>query len=360
MNTETMTSWQDFLAQHGAHIVDQKVQGFAIATEAHFLIGSNGTAGFISALTDQALLLATGEDAASFLHNQLSNDVEKLGQDNAKLACYCTPKGRMIASFVYWKTTDGIVLQLHASIKTAIHKRLQMFILRAKAKLSDISNEQVVLGLGGQAAEAALTTWFPSLPQQIYGKVDTAFGTLIRVADAHQIPRYQWIATNAIAQQVWPQLSKQLQPVDTSVWHLTNIQAGVAQIIDKTQEKFVPQMVNFELIGGVNFKKGCYPGQEIVARSQYLGKLKRRMAIARIAHDASNPIWAGSEVFAATEGDQPCGMIVNAEMEDAQHSLCLVEMKVADQENGDIHLGSATGEQLLFLPLPYAVVDITA
>ncbi|MCU6433387.1 folate-binding protein [Undibacterium sp. Jales W-56] len=348
MNTETMTSWQDFLAQHGHQSSAPVWQSAALQS------------GFVAALTDQALLLATGEDAPTFLHNQLTNDVEHLESDQARLACYCSPKGRMIASILYWKTGEGIVLQLHHSIKAAIHKRLQMFILRAKAKLLDISLDQVVLGIGGAAAAGVLSRWFPALPQQTYAKIDNQFGSLIRVSDASTSARYQWITTNAIAQDIWPILSKELSAVDASAWRLTEIQAGIPQIVDKTQDQFVPQMVNFELIGGVNFKKGCYPGQEIVARSQYLGKLKRRMALARIAHQGDQPIAPGTEVFTAEEAGQPCGMIVNAELVEAGQCLCLVEIKVADQEAGTIHLASAAGPVLVFLALPYPVIDVTA
>ncbi|MFZ6845075.1 YgfZ/GcvT domain-containing protein [Undibacterium sp. RuTC16W] len=351
MNTETMTSCQDFLTQY------DKTNGLPAWQSPTVQALQTG---FVAALTDQALLLATGEDAATFLHNQLTNDVEHLKDDQAKLACYCSPKGRMIASFLYWKTSEGIVLQLHESIKPMIHKRLQMFILRAKAKLQDISTDQLVLGLGGAAAPSVLSRWFPDLPREAYAKTETSFGTLIRVSDADHIARYQWSTSNAIAQEVWPLLEKELVMVDASAWRLTNIQAGIPQIIDKTQEKFVPQMVNFELIGGVNFKKGCYPGQEIVARSQYLGKLKRRMALARIAYDGDQAIMPGTEVFTSEEEAQPCGMIVNAEWASEGVCLCLVEIKVADQEAGSIHLGSSTGSILTFLPLPYPVIDVTA
>ncbi|MBI3283986.1 MAG: folate-binding protein YgfZ [Burkholderiales bacterium] len=343
--------WQEFLAQQGAQISEQQdVQGCAAGWDSAALQD-----GFIAALNDLGLILASGEDAASFLHNQLSNDVERLATDEVRRAAYCSPKGRMLASFLYWKNADGVVLQLSKAIQPAVQKRLQMFVLRAKAKLSDFGAGRVLLGLGGAAAGASLQAWFPQLPA-IDGKTDNQYGTLLRLADANQTARYQWIASAEIAQLAWPQLSATLKPVNTSAWRLTEIQAGIAQIIAATQEQFVPQMVNFELIGGVNFRKGCYPGQEIVARSQYLGKLKRRMAIAEIATDE---VTAGMEVFAASEPGQPCGMIVNAERNGTVSSLVLVEIKLSDLEDGDIRLGSASGMALRFQPLPYAITDVT-
>jgi len=313
-------------------------------------------ASFVAPLADLGLIALTGEDAASFLHTQLTNDVQNLAAGQARLAGYCSPKGRLLATFLMWKSGDSILLQLPRSLQAAIQKRLQMFVMRAKAKLADVSDAQVILGLAGNAAGAALAPWFPALPAGPYAKVDNEHGTLIRVADAGSAPRYQWIASPAHAIAAWPQLSKSLQPVAASAWRLGDILAGVPQITLPTQEQFVPQMINFEVIGGVNFKKGCYPGQEIVARSQYLGKLKRRAVLASVA---ATGIAAGAEVFSSADPDQPCGMIVNAEADSAGSSRCLLEIKLAALENGTIHLGSTGGAQLQFQALPYSIVDVT-
>lgn len=312
--------------------------------------------GFVSALTDLSLIQVSGDDAASYLHNQLSNDIEHLDATAARLAAYCTPKGRMLASLFIWKTSEGIFLQLSASIQASIQKRLQMFVMRAKAKLLNVSAEYIMLGLGGATASKTLQQWFVQLPADINSKVDNEYGSLIRVADAFGHARYQWIVKAEVLEHSWPRLQQELQAVDASVWRRAEILAGIPRIIDKTQEQFVPQMINFELIGGVNFKKGCYPGQEIVARSQYLGKLKRRMSIATIA---STEVLAGLELFAADDASQPCGMIVNAELNSDKDSICLAELKVAVQESGQIHLGSSDGPVLTFLPLPYPMLDIT-
>jgi folate-binding protein YgfZ len=174
------------------------------------------------------------------------------------------------------------------------------------------------------------------------------------MADASGAPRYQWITTIDTAQHAWPRLVDTLQPVGTHTWRLADIEAGIPRITQPTQEQFVPQMVNFEAIGGVNFRKGCYPGQEIVARSQYLGKLKRRMA--RASTEAAD-VQAGMEVFSSADPQQPCGMIVNAEARSPNRFDCLVELKTAAMETGTIHLGSADGPALTFKPLPYPLPD---
>lgn len=348
-----MTPWLDFLAHHGAQFS---------AEAAPQLLSFGGSAtetartNFIAPLTHLGLIAATGDEAAHFLHNQLTNDVEHLGTAQARLAGYCSPKGRLLASLLIWKNADGILLQLPREIQPSVQKRLQMFILRAKAKLADVGDEHVMLGLAGPAAASALLPWFPELPLAIYDKIDTDAGTLIRHPNAFGIPRYQWITTPALAMQAWPQLSAVLQPAAPDAWRLADIEGGVPQITAATQEQFVPQMINFELIGGVNFKKGCYPGQEIVARSQYLGKLKRRMMHARVE---AGDVAAGAEIFASDDRGQPCGMVVNAARADAQSFDCLVEIKLAATD-GEVRLGSAEGPLLSFRPLPYPLTDPAA
>jgi folate-binding protein YgfZ len=350
-----MNTWLQFLTRQGAQLQ---------ASDASEVVGfdHNGThagpatnlAAFVAPLTDLGLIAATGEEAAAFLHNQLTNDVEHLGSADARLAGYCSPKGRLLATFLMWKSADAIMLQVPLQIQPAVQKRLQMFILRTKAKLVDRSDEYVALGLAGEPAAAVLTQWFPTLPAAPYSKVESEAGTLIRMPDAFNAPRYQWIASVDAAQQAWAALTKALTPVGTQVWRLAEINAGVPQITQPTQERFVPQMVNFELIGGVNFKKGCYPGQEIVARSQYLGKLKRRMVLASVDTREASP---GMEVFSSADPEQPCGMIVNAEPNSSGGADCLVELKLAALEDGTVHLGSAAGATLRFNPLPYRLPD---
>lgn len=347
-----MTSWPEFLALQGARFSDEarpQVTDFGAAPSA-----ATARTDFVAPLTHLGLIAASGDEAAHFLHNQLTNDVEHLPSDTARLAAYCSPKGRMLASFLIWKSADAIHLELSADIQPLVQKRLQMFILRAKAKLKDMTPDSVILGLAGAAAQNVLAAWFPVLPAAPWAKADSAAGTLIRVADAFGAPRYQWITTPALAIQSWPALTQALTPVGPQAWRLGEIDAGIPLITQATQEKFVPQMINYEAIGGVNFKKGCYPGQEIVARSQYLGKLKRRMLPASVA---APDVSAGTEIFSAADPEQPCGMVVNAERRDDGSTDCLVEIKLAAREAANIHLGSAGGPQLAFSALPYALPD---
>lgn len=352
---EINNRWLSFLVQQGAQLSDG---------EPHDIVGFQGTSqdtslrvlqdeGFICALPGLGLTQASGEDAAHFLHSQLTNDVEHLGNGEARLAAYCSPKGRMLASMLMWRTEQNIFLQLPREIQAALQKRLQMFVLRAKVKLTDVSDSLVTVGLTGKDIPALLAPWFNVFPGAPYAKVESAAGSLIRVADAQGLPRYLWIAPVETAEAAWTELTNKLPSRASAAWRLGDIRAGIGHIVKATQEQFVPQMVNFEVVGGVNFRKGCYPGQEIVARSQYLGKLKRRMVRAVIA--TQSPVIAGMEVFSIADPEQPCGMIVNAEFAAPGHAECLVEIKMNVLNEGDVRLGSANGPLLKFEPLPYVL-----
>ena len=341
---QTMTSWQELVEQDGSDLPQDSLQ-----------------AGFVAPLSHLGLLALSGDDAVSFLHRQLTNDVEHLRAHEARLAGYCTPQGRLLATFLLWKTQRQILLQLPRDIQPALQKRLQMFVLRDKVTIADASEQFVLLGLGGRAAEEALASWFPQLPAEPYTRTEGEAGSLIRVADAFGAPRYEWIASADTVAKVWPALSANLTPASANAWKLAEIDAGIPLIAASTQEQFVPQMLNYELVGGVSFKKGCYPGQEIVARTQYLGKAKRRMLAATVDLPAGMPpTLAGTDLYSATDPSQPCGKIVNAARESAAQVRCLASLRLDTPVAGAVHLGSADGPVLHFRPLPYALPDAEA
>ena len=345
-----MLNWTDTLTSLGARFhIDEAAQ---VEDFGRPLAAAELADGFVAPVTDLGIIAVEGDDAASFLHNQLTNDVEHLGRNEARLAGYCTPKGRLQATFLYWRDAEAVFLQLPRAIQPPLQKRLAMFVLRAKAKLRDATAEApfaAVLGLGGAKAETALRRHVAELPAAPYGKVDGPLGTVIRLADVFGAPRYLWLTTAETATAALPGLAGELALGGNQAWQLAAIHAGVPQITAATQEQFVPQMVNLELLGGVNFKKGCYPGQEIVARSQYLGKLKRRTALATVANPAAR---AGDEVFSMADPGQPCGMVVNAAENGLGGADLLVEMKL-DALGEDVRHGAADGPALSFQHMPY-------
>ncbi|MDR6423043.1 folate-binding protein YgfZ [Paraburkholderia phenoliruptrix] len=309
--------------------------------------------GAYAVLTQFGVIDATGDDAASFLHGQLTNDTQHLDAANARLAGYCSAKGRLLASFLTWRSGDAIRLLVSKDVQAAVQKRLSMFILRAKAKLADASGELAVIGLAGDVRKA-LSGVFDALPDGVHVKVDGAAGSLIRVPDACERLRYLWIGPKAQIEAQLPALGEKLKQVSPAVWDWLDIRAGEPRITQPVVEQFVPQMVNFDVLGAVNFKKGCYPGQEVVARSQYRGTIKRRTSLANVAGELDS-VKAGAELFHSDDPGQPCGMVVNAAS--ARHGGVdvLVEIKLAALEGGSVHLGAADGPALRFLALPYGL-----
>ena len=338
-----MDHWNDYLAAIGSDDTASAPAGGGALNVDRL------AAGFVAVIDSCGLIGVTGEDAASFLHNQLTNDVQHLATNEARLAGYCSPKGRLLASFLMWRSPDTVYLMLPRPLQAALQKRLSMFVMRARARLADASEGVVMLGLGGAGAAAALAALTGSVPAAPYARCDGQWGTVIRVADAFGAPRLLWLTSPEQARAAIDGLRASLALGGDQAWELSSIHAAVPVITAPTQEQFVPQMVNFELLGGVNFKKGCYPGQEIVARSQYLGKLKRRTALASVAAIAD----AGAEVFADSDPGQPCGMVVNAAANGAGGTDVLVELKLAALDGGAVRLGGADGAQLQLLPMPY-------
>ena len=336
--SESVLSWPDFLAGHGA----TPASGGSPDALA-FPLPENPLRGFLCPLTHLGVISATGDDAENFLHNQLTNDVLGLGNDRAHLAGYCSPKGRLLATMLLWKAGGEILLALPRELLPATMKRLQMFVLRSKVKLEDAGERLPLFGIATDP-DAGM-----HLPPAAWQRFPAEGGTLIRVPDAGGLQRALWAGPVQAAPAAWLRHAASLPPAPASLWRWTEILAGVPQVVEATREQFVPQMINLELVGGVNFRKGCYPGQEIVARSQYLGKLKRRALLA--FSDSANAI-AGAEVFSDADPAQPCGMIVNAERGADGRIACLVELKM-EVAGTPVHVGAADGPLLSFGELPY-------
>jgi folate-binding protein YgfZ len=295
-----------------------------------------------------------GDDAATFLHSQLTNDIEHLDAASARLAGYCSPKGRLLASFLAWRAGHDVRLLVSKDLQAAVQKRLSMFVLRAKAKLADASGALAVVGFAGDV-RGALSSIFDALPDGVHVKVDGPAGALIRMPDAAGRPRYLWIGARADVDARLAALDgpgSALTAVSPAIWDWLDVRAGEARITQPTVEQFVPQMVNFDVVGAVNFRKGCYPGQEIVARSQYRGTIKRRTALAHVDGDLDT-VHAGIELFHSDDPGQPCGMIVNAAYAPSGGVDVLAEIKLAALEGGGVRLGAADGPALAFEPLPY-------
>ena len=296
----------------------------------------------IAPLPHLGIIRAAGADAASFLHNQLTNDVLLMTEGQCRLAAFCNAKGRMQASFVVYKrSAEEVLLICRQDLIAQTVKRLSMFVLRAKAKLSDATAEFQLLGLAGDAALHVLN----GASSEPWLRHASGAADVLTLYPALGQARSFWIAPKEAARPEGASLSADL-------WQVGEVMSGIAWVELATFEAFVPQMLNFESVDGVNFKKGCYPGQEVVARSQFRGTLKRRAFI--VQSDA--PMMAGQELFSSLDTTQPCGLVAQAAHDGADH-VAVVELQLSATENSSLHLGAVDGPALRLLPLPYALRD---
>ena len=294
------TIWQDFLKTRGARFDQGVVADFGHPTDE---LAATRAGTVLVPLDHLALFECTGEDATSFLHNQLTSDVNHLDAGTAQHSSWCTHKGRMQASFILYRQGADYRALLSADLLDSTLKQLQRYVLRANAQLRDLSNEQIAIGVSGPQAGESLRAAGLTVPEVPMTALDAGTGTTIRL-DAQ---RFIVIADAAAAPALYDRLAGVARPAGVPVWHWLDIEAGIVLVTADTKEEFVPQMVNFDKIGGVSFHKGCYPGQEVVARAQYLGKIKRHLYQIR----TNGPMVAGGSLFLAGKSEQPCGLIAN-------------------------------------------------
>lgn len=327
--------WQEFLAANGARIDGQLVTDFGDPA-AEWAAAEAGT--IVAPLTHLALIEVAGPDAETFLHNQLTSDVRHLAHDAIQHSAWCSAKGRMLASFLVFRSGPDYHLQLSADLLTTIQKRLQMFVLRSQIVVAERSANCELIGLSGpQAANALLTAGLP-LPGQALTTAAFDSGIVLRLDES----RLQVIVDRPAAASLWQALRAQACPVGTTVWQWQDIQTGIPLIGARTTEEFVPQMMNFERLGGVSFRKGCYPGQEVIARTQYLGKVKRHLY--RVHSD--NPMTAGSAIYSPASPEHPCGMVANAAPAPAGGYDALAVVQEAFAASGDLELATPGGPRL--------------
>jgi len=336
--------WQNFLATQGAQILDGVVSNFGDAAAECSATRDNTV---LCDLSQFGTLHVSGEEAESFLQSMLSNDIGEVSSTHAQLSSLNTAKGRILATMLIWRESDSYLLQLPRELCEAIRKKLSMYVLRAKVKIGDVSDEVISLGLSGTDAQKILGKQFDKLPQATLDVIHTDHGSVIKISDT----RWQVNLTLQQAKALWEDFNTKILAVGSACWDWLNIRSGIPVILPQTQEQFVAQMVNFDLINGVNFKKGCYPGQEIVARTQYLGKLKRRMYLAHI--DTGEPPQAGDELFSADMEGQASGMLINVANAPTGGYDVLAVVQITSHDTHSVHLGTLQGPQLAFDILPY-------
>ena len=310
-----MKDWQDFI---------------------HLQKGDLKSSNFICDVNQLGLILVTGDEAQSFLQNQLSNDITQIDETRFQLSSYSTPKGRLLVIFRIIAISNGYILIMPASLVSTILKRLQMYVLHARVSLADASDHFARFAIQTDIG----TVIDHHLLAQNEGQVvqsDTFIS--LQLSGLNKQRRYLVFSLSAeAAQSLWSEFTQHLDSANFESWRLSEIKSGIAVVYPETSEEFVLQMANLDLIDGVNFKKGCYPGQEIVARMHYLGKLKRRLFLARLktalcprpgddicSKSVSSPDGSGKVVDAIVDESGICHCLYIAQIKKTNaNELCLL------------------------------------
>ncbi|MCQ3015663.1 MULTISPECIES: YgfZ/GcvT domain-containing protein [Pseudomonas syringae group] len=298
---------------------------------------------FFCTLSHEGVLAVRGVDAGKFLQGQLTCNLNYLNEDRSSLGARCTQKGRMQSSFRIVFDGDGCLLAMASELIEAQLLDLRKYAVFSKSKLTDESSAWVRFGL--QDGDGALVSLGLDLPQETDAVVRSQDMLAIRVSPARA---ELWVRAEQ-ADDIRSRLASQLAEGPLNDWLLGQVRAGIGQVFGSTREEFIPQMINLQAVGGVSFKKGCYTGQEIVARMQYLGKLKRRLY--RLTLQGDQVPEPGTAVFSPVHASAVGNVVIAAQAGQAVELLAVLQGDAA--ENGRIHLGSPEGAALQMSDLPY-------
>lgn len=294
------------------------------------------------------IIKVTGDDAQSFLQGQFSNDVALTSESHSQLNSYNSPKGRLYAIFRLFKSTDDYYLLLPKEILEPVIKRLRMFVMRSKVVLEDLSENWTTIGLSGSLVKSSISHF----PGEVNGVIHENELTYIQIPGTEK--RLLIIGPTDEITKLKSSIEQNFSEVDENFWKRLDIHAGFPSIYSSSQEEFVAQMVNLQLVDGVSFTKGCYPGQEVVARMHYLGKLKKRMY--RVVIEGNSiPAPAENLYLANNDNTQSIGQIVDAQLNDSGgiDALAVLQTKVIGDES-DIRVGSTDGTSIEIADLPYS------
>ena len=339
-------NWINFLNEYGASFNEQSEVTFTSNIDS-----LNGDL-FLTDLSWLGLIEVSGEDRKTFLQGQLTNDINAISSSLSHLSGLCTPKGRMRALFSIFARKDSLFLQLPINLLEENLKRLKMFVLMSKVELKDVSNELIKIGIFGNKAEKYLQEVGFTIPTENNIISENNELQLIRLSGTR--PRFECIGPVEAMISLWQSLQENAQFMNTSHWRLLDIQSGIPNVFPQTNESFIPQMLNLQVLNGISFKKGCYTGQEVVARMQYLGKLKRHMYLAHCDTDLlpepGTPLYSKN-----AKSGQGSGNVVDAQVSFNGGIELLAVITNDAVENQDIYLDEALQIPLKIQELPYSL-----
>jgi hypothetical protein len=339
--------WISVLMDAGANLREGQVADFG-APEAEAAAALNGD--IISDLTQFSVMEVSGDDAQNFLSGQFTSDIMEMRPGQSHLTAWCSAQGRVLAIFRILRRPDGFWLLFPRVLKDVVTKRLQMFVLRAKVELRDRSETLVGLGMSGDGVAAFLSEHLVSPPATVNHAAHGADYSLIRIAG--EKPRFIIIGSEEAIITLWTHAAGVMRPVGPASWTLTDIEAAQPWIVEATREQFLPQVLNLDALGGISFNKGCYPGQEVIARLKFRGEVKQRLFRGRTGDSTVVP--PGTKLY-LPHGENSVGEIVlsAADPDGGQALLAALRLDLADSK--DLHLGAANGPSCEFHEPPYAV-----
>lgn len=343
-------NWFNFLSQNGASFNAEKEVTFSSTTPIDSTLFEGDL--FITDLSWLGVIEVSGDDSKTFLQGQLTNDINAITPDTSQLSGLCTPKGRLKALFSIFSDSSKLYLQLPFPLLEETLKRLKMFVMMSKVELIDVSDSLIKIGIYGAKAESCLLENGFSIPDEVNSVTQHNDMQLIRLHGDK--PRFECVGTNDTIQNLFAALQKDAHYLNTEHWKLLDIHSGIPNVFASSKEAFIPQMLNLQALDGISFKKGCYTGQEIVARMQYLGKLKRRMYRAHC--DARTLPVPGDRLYSKTaKSGQGSGNIVDAQLSPDGGIDLLAVITTDAVENNDIFLDEEFKTQLSLKEIPYSV-----
>jgi len=343
--------WRAHLLNAGAVVQGDRIESFGDPQQE---VQAAATADIVTDLSSHSLIRVRGDDATTFLQGQLTNDIRLVDPSHSQLSAYCNPKGRMLSIFRILMQDGDYLLQLPAPLLDTILARLRMYVLRANVKLVSAVEELQRIGVAGPTAAAIINRQLGIVPEDDTACITEGDVIVLRLPGIQ--PRFEIVTTLATATRLWDRLGQDCRPVGTPSWAWLDIMAGLPNVYRETSEAFIPQMTNLEILGGMSFTKGCYSGQEIVARVQHLGKLKQRMYHARVFATEQVPR-PGDTIHTPDRPGQTVGTIVDARCSPESGYDMLAVIDKSSVQEGSLYLSGDQEAKLTIQDLPYSLDD---
>ncbi len=344
--------WRAHLLDAGAVVQGDRIESFGDPQQE---IQAAATSNIVADLSSFSLIRVHGDDIVTFLQGQLTNDIRLVDESHSQLSAYCNPKGRVLAIFRIFTQAQHYLLQLPAPLRDTILTRLRMYVLRADVQLVSADKELQRIGVAGPQAPAAVNAQLGIVPESDAACITKDDLTVLRLPGIQ--PRFEIVTTLATAKRLWEGFGQDCRAVGAPAWAWLDIMAGLPNVYRETSEAFIPQMINLELLDGVSFGKGCYTGQEIVARMQYLGKLKQRMYRVHVftTHQVPRP---GDTIQSSDLPGHTVGTVVDARCSpESGYDMLAVIYKSSVQE-GSLHLSGDPEARLSIEDLPYSLEEL--